>query len=49
VAKVEMQKQATEIVAQLSEAGIEADSKSKLIALIAYLQRMGTDIKSANE
>ncbi|MCK5124671.1 MAG: cytochrome-c oxidase, cbb3-type subunit I [candidate division Zixibacteria bacterium] len=41
----DMNQQANKIVTGLKEAGIEIDSQSKLVALIAYLQRMGTDIK----
>lgn len=41
----DMNKQAKKIATGLEEAGISVDSKSKLVALIAYLQRMGTDIK----
>jgi hypothetical protein len=33
------------LVTGLSDAGITADPKSKLVALIAYLHRLGTDIK----
>lgn len=49
LAVAEMNQQAQKIVADLEEAGITADSRSKLIALIAYLQRMGTDIKPKAE
>jgi len=45
----EMKNQAAEIVVRLGEAGIEADPNSELVALIAYLQRLGTDIKADNE
>lgn len=45
----DMNKQSEKIVAELKEAGISVDSKSKLVALIAYLQRMGTDIKPKAE
>ena len=38
--------QAKEIVANLAEAKIEADPNTEIIALIAYLQRMGTDFPS---
>ncbi len=37
--------QANSIVADLTDAGIKADPESKIIALIGYLQRLGTDIK----
>jgi len=49
LAVAKMNQQANKITADLEEAGITADSKSKLIALIAYLQRMGTDIKPKAE
>jgi len=38
-------KQSAEIAADLEKAGIKVDSKKEIIALIAYLQRLGTDIK----
>jgi cytochrome c oxidase cbb3-type subunit I/II len=38
-------KQAEKIVAGLKEANITIDPNKKLVALIAYLQRLGTDIK----
>ncbi len=40
-ASAHAQEQAAGIVAALSAAGIQADPKSELIALIAYLQRLG--------
>jgi cytochrome c oxidase cbb3-type subunit I/II len=39
------QKQAEQIVTSLRNAGIESRSDTEIIALIAYLQRLGTDIK----
>jgi cytochrome c oxidase cbb3-type subunit I/II len=45
VAVADMRLQAEKIVAGLRDAGITANPRSKLIALIAYLQRLGTDIK----
>jgi cytochrome c oxidase cbb3-type subunit I/II len=39
--------QRDEIVASLREANIEADPDKEIIALIAYLQRLGTDIKAS--
>jgi len=45
IAVDDMNKQADGIVSGLKEVGIIVDSKSELVALIAYLQRMGTDIK----
>jgi cytochrome c oxidase cbb3-type subunit I/II len=44
-AVADMSLQAEKIVAGLRDAGITANPRSKLIALIAYLQRLGTDIK----
>jgi cytochrome c oxidase cbb3-type subunit I/II len=41
--------QAETIVRSLGESGIEADRHSKIVALIAYLQRLGTDIKAEPE
>lgn len=45
----DLQTQAQTVTAGLKEAGIEAEPNSKLIALIAYLQRLGTDIKTETE
>ena len=45
VALQDLQRQAEEITAQLNEAGIVVDPDKEIIALIAYLQRLGTDIK----
>ena len=41
----DMQKQADKIAAQLKVENIETDPNLDIIALIAYLQRLGTDIK----
>jgi cytochrome c oxidase cbb3-type subunit I/II len=41
----DMLAQATEISNDLNDAGIEVDNKKEIVALIAYLQRLGTDIK----
>jgi len=41
--------QADEIAADLKMNKIKADSKKEIIALIAYLQRIGTDLKKAPE
>ncbi len=43
----DMQQQAAEIAAQLKSEGIETDPNLDIIALIAYLQRLGTDINKA--
>lgn len=40
----DMQTQADKIVAQLKIENIETDPNLDIIALIAYLQRLGTDI-----
>jgi cytochrome c oxidase cbb3-type subunit I/II len=45
VATADAQKQADQIVANLKKDGIKAKSSTEIIALIAYLQRLGTDIK----
>ena len=44
-ANVDLKKQADKIVASLKKDGITAVPESEMVALIAYLQRMGTDIK----
>ena len=48
----DLEKQAAEITARLNEEmkseGITATSDKEIIALIAYLQRLGTDIKLEN-
>lgn len=44
-ANADLMKQANEIVADLKENGIDADANKEIIAVIAYLQRLGTDIK----
>ena len=48
-ALVDMDKQANEIVADLKTQGINAKPQSEMIALIAYLQRLGTDIKEKSQ
>lgn len=45
IAKDELEKQAKEIALDLQKNGIAADGTEEIIALIAYLQRLGTDIK----
>jgi len=42
----DLQKQAEEIAADLQKQGIDVTSDREIIALIAYLQRLGTDIKN---
>jgi len=44
-AAADLQKQADVITADLIKAGAPAESTKEIIALIAYLQRLGTDIK----
>lgn len=46
IAKTELQQQAQSIAANLKKDKIEVDSKKEIIALIAYLQRLGKDIKA---
>jgi cytochrome c oxidase cbb3-type subunit I/II len=46
-ALAELQKQADSIVTSLKTASIKTESDREIIALIAYLQRLGTDIKPA--
>ncbi len=41
--------QATTITSGLKEAGIEVGDRKEIVALIAYLQRLGTDIKVKKE
>jgi cytochrome c oxidase cbb3-type subunit I/II len=44
-ANEDLDKQASSIAASLKADGIEVMEEAEIIALIAYLQRMGTDIK----
>lgn len=46
VAVDDLKKQADEVVARLKADKIEVESDREIIALIAYLQRLGTDIKA---
>lgn len=46
VAEAELRKQAEEIASDLQKQGIDVTSDKEIIALIAYLQRLGTDIKA---
>jgi cytochrome c oxidase cbb3-type subunit I/II len=46
-AQKNLQAQAEKIVTNLKQGSITADPDKEIIALIAYLQRLGTDIKSA--
>ena len=49
IAKEDLHKQALEIQASLKKDGIQASEKREIIALIAYLQRIGKDIKAENQ
>ena len=46
IANNELRKQADSISLDLLNAGIPADSETEIIAMIAYLQRLGTDIRA---
>ncbi len=46
IAVAEAEKQAQEITKSLADAKIKTSSDKEIIALIAYLQRLGTDIKT---
>ncbi|HLP50266.1 MAG TPA: cytochrome-c oxidase, cbb3-type subunit I [Chitinophagales bacterium] len=47
IANDDLQKQALQIQANLKKDGIVCSEKKEIIAMIAYLQRLGTDIKAA--
>ena len=46
IAEGDLNKQAEKIAASLKKDGIETASNKEIIALIAYLQRLGKDIKA---
>jgi len=48
-AVTDMEKQAAEIVARLAKDNINTKTDREIVALIAYLQRLGTDIKVKKE
>jgi cytochrome c oxidase cbb3-type subunit I/II len=48
-AEMDAKTQAEEITAELKTAGITTTPNKKIIALISYLQRLGTDIKGADK
>ena len=48
-AVTDLNMQAEEITADLAETGIETSSSKEIIAIIAYLQRLGTDIEKTGE
>ncbi len=45
IANSDLEKQAEEITKDLRKSGVPAEKNKEIIALIAYLQRLGTDIK----
>jgi len=49
VANEELKKQADTIALDLTNAGIVVDPDKEIIAMIAYLQRLGTDIKAKKQ
>ena len=46
-AQKDLSAQAEKVVANLKQGSITAEPDKEIIALIAYLQRLGTDIKTA--
>jgi len=48
-AQKDLKKQADRIVRHLKEGSVEVEPDKDIVALIAYLQRLGVDIKSASE
>jgi cytochrome c oxidase cbb3-type subunit I/II len=46
-AQKDLQAQSEKIIANLKNGSITVDSDREIIAVIAYLQRLGTDIKAA--
>ena len=47
-ARLDLEAQAARIAAGLSQAGMAVEPDREIIALIAYLQRLGTDIKASS-
>jgi cytochrome c oxidase cbb3-type subunit I/II len=47
VANADLEKQAATIANDLKTNGFDADKNKEIIAVIAYLQRLGTDIKAS--
>jgi len=45
IANADLEKQSKQIQASLKKDGIETSEKKEIIAMIAYLQRLGTDLK----
>jgi cytochrome c oxidase cbb3-type subunit I/II len=46
IALADLEKQAKSIQENLAKSGIKTSEKKEIIAMIAYLQRLGTDIKA---
>jgi len=46
-AQKDLEAQSAKVVANLKQGSVSSDSNKEIIALIAYLQRLGTDIKNA--
>jgi cytochrome c oxidase cbb3-type subunit I/II len=49
IANQDLVRQENKIAANLKESGIETVPNKEIIALISYLQRLGTDIKGENK
>lgn len=49
IANSDLEKQSKKIQANLKKDGIQVSDKKEIIAMIAYLQRMGVDIKASTE
>lgn len=49
IAEKDMMKQAEKIAANLKKDGIETEAQKEIVALIAYLQRLGKDIKGSEK
>jgi cytochrome c oxidase cbb3-type subunit I/II len=49
IANQDLKKQADQIAQNLKAAGIEVKPDKEIVALIAYLQRLGTDIKKNSQ
>jgi cytochrome c oxidase cbb3-type subunit I/II len=49
IANIDLVRQEIKITKNLKESGIETPPNKEIIAIIAYLQRLGTDIKGENK
>jgi cytochrome c oxidase cbb3-type subunit I/II len=49
IANDDLQNQAEQIATDLQNAGAPVEPNKEIIALIAYLQRLGTDIKASGQ